>query len=123
MYQSFFICFVNGHLGCFHVLAIVTCAAVSTGWWSRKWQPTPIFLPGKPHEQRSLVDCSSQDGKELDLTEHSTEYLRDLEQYKVILCRLWSEKSEVGFPGKRKMLVGSPSKDLGQGPTLCLFCI
>ena len=23
--------------------------------WSRKWQPTPIFLPGKLHGQRSLV--------------------------------------------------------------------
>ena len=26
--------------------------------WSRKWQPTPVFLPGKPHGQRSLVDCN-----------------------------------------------------------------
>ena len=23
--------------------------------WRRKWQPTPLFLPGKSHEQRSLV--------------------------------------------------------------------
>ena len=23
--------------------------------WKRKWQPTPIFLPGKSHGQRSLV--------------------------------------------------------------------
>ena len=23
--------------------------------WSRKWQPTPVFLPGKPHGQRSLT--------------------------------------------------------------------
>jgi len=28
--------------------------------WSRKWQPTPVFLPGKFHGQRSLVDCSPQ---------------------------------------------------------------
>ena len=26
--------------------------------WRRKWQPTPVFLPGKPHEQRSLVGYS-----------------------------------------------------------------
>ena len=26
--------------------------------WSRKWQPTPIFLPGRSHEQRSLVGYS-----------------------------------------------------------------
>ena len=23
--------------------------------WRRKWQPTPVFLPGKSHGQRSLV--------------------------------------------------------------------
>ena len=26
--------------------------------WSRKRQPTPVFLPGKFHGQRSLVDYS-----------------------------------------------------------------
>ena len=26
--------------------------------WSRAWQPTPVFLPGESHGQRSLVDCS-----------------------------------------------------------------
>ena len=26
--------------------------------WSRKWQPTPVFLPGKFHIQRSLVGYS-----------------------------------------------------------------
>ena len=23
--------------------------------WRRKWQPTPVFLPGKIHRQRSLA--------------------------------------------------------------------
>ena len=35
----------------------------------RAWQPTPAFLPGKFHRQRSLVGCSSQCCKELDTTE------------------------------------------------------
>ena len=26
--------------------------------WRRKWQPTPVFLPGKVHGQRSLAGCS-----------------------------------------------------------------
>ena len=26
--------------------------------WRRKWQPTPVFLPGKSHGQRSLEDDS-----------------------------------------------------------------
>ena len=24
--------------------------------WRRKWQPTPVFLPGRSHGQRSLAD-------------------------------------------------------------------
>ena len=24
----------------------------------KQWHPTPVLLPGKSHEQRSLVDCS-----------------------------------------------------------------
>ena len=27
-------------------------------YWRRKWQPTPVFLPGKSHEWRSLVGYS-----------------------------------------------------------------
>ena len=26
--------------------------------WRRAWQPTPVFLPGEPHGQRSLVGYS-----------------------------------------------------------------
>ena len=35
--------------------------------WRRKWQPTPVFLPGKPHQQRSLVDYSSRGCKRVRL--------------------------------------------------------
>ena len=35
----------------------------------RKWQPTPVFLPGESHGWRSLVDYSLQGQKELDTTE------------------------------------------------------
>ena len=37
--------------------------ALSLGWedpWRRKWQPTPEFLPGEFHGQRSLVSYSPQ---------------------------------------------------------------
>ena len=33
------------------------------------WQPTPVFLPGKSHGQRSLVGYSPRGSKELDTTE------------------------------------------------------
>ena len=35
----------------------------------RKWQPTPVFLPGKSHGQRGLVGYSPWGCKELDMTE------------------------------------------------------
>ena len=42
----------------------------------RKWQPTPVFLPGKSHGQRSLVGYSPWGHKELDVTEYvSTNYI------------------------------------------------
>ena len=36
---------------------------------SRKWQPTPVFLPGKFHGQKSLAGYSPWGLKELDTTE------------------------------------------------------
>ena len=39
--------------------------------WRKKWQPTPVFLPGKPYGQRSLVGYSPQGHKESDMTEHA----------------------------------------------------
>ena len=35
----------------------------------RKWQPTPVCLPGKSHGQRSLVGNSPWGRKESDMTE------------------------------------------------------
>ena len=37
--------------------------------WRREWQPTPVFLPGGSHGQRSQVGYSPWDCKELDMTE------------------------------------------------------
>ena len=39
--------------------------------WRRKWQPTPVFLPGESQGQRSLVGCSPWGRTELDMTEAS----------------------------------------------------
>ena len=36
--------------------------------WRRKWQSTPVLLPGKSHGQRSLVGYSPWGGKESDMT-------------------------------------------------------
>ena len=37
--------------------------------WKRAWQPTPVFLPGEVHRQRSLADYSPWGCKESDMTE------------------------------------------------------
>ena len=35
----------------------------------KEWQPTPLFLPGEFHGQRSLESCNPWGCKELDTTE------------------------------------------------------
>ena len=40
--------------------------------WRWKWPPTPVFLPGKSHGQRSLVGYSSWGHEESDMTEQLT---------------------------------------------------
>ena len=37
----------------------------------KKWQPTPVFLPGKSYRQRSLVGYSPWSRQESDTTEHT----------------------------------------------------
>ena len=37
--------------------------------WRRKWQPTPVFLPGESQGQQSLVGCSLWGCTESDTTE------------------------------------------------------
>ena len=37
--------------------------------WRRKWQPTPVFLPGESQGQGSLVGCRLWGHTELDMTE------------------------------------------------------
>ena len=52
------------------------CNAGDQGWtpwvrkipWSRKWQPTPVFLPGEFHGQRSLASYRPWGCKESDTT-------------------------------------------------------
>ena len=38
--------------------------------WSRKWQPAPVFLPGKSQGQRSLVGSQESDTAEWLSTQH-----------------------------------------------------
>ena len=42
---------------------------VGKTFWSRKWQPTPVFLPGESHGERGLAGYSPWVCKELDMIE------------------------------------------------------
>ena len=37
--------------------------------WRRKWQPTPVFLPGESHEQSNLVGYGPRGHKKSDKTQ------------------------------------------------------
>ena len=39
--------------------------------WRRAWQPTPVFLPGESHGQRSLAGYSPPGRQESDTAEHT----------------------------------------------------
>ena len=46
--------------------------------WRRKWQPTPVFLPGEFHGQRSLAATVHGVSEESDTTEHTHTYVHTL---------------------------------------------
>ena len=53
--------------------------------WRRKWQPTPLFLPGKSHGQRSLVGYSPWGSDKSDTTDHAGK----------VMCKLSTEYSRL----------------------------
>ena len=60
--------------------------------WRRVWWPTPVFLPGESHGQRSMVGHSPWCYKELDMTEFMTNRWRN-NGNNARLCFLWAPKS------------------------------
>ena len=58
-----------------------------------KWQPTPVFLPGKSHGERSLVGYSPQDCKESDITKHTHTYVYAHQKIIVITMRISQQAS------------------------------
>ena len=45
-------------------------------YWRRKWQPTPVFLPGESQGQGSMVDCHLWGCTESDTTEATQQQQR-----------------------------------------------
>ena len=62
--------------------------------WRRKWQPTPVLLPGKFRGQRSLVGYSTWVHKESDTTErtqtHTHTYVQNILLLNVFTYDFWT---------------------------------
>ena len=59
--------------------------------WRRKWQPTPVFLPGESQGQGSLVGCRLWGRTELDTTEATLQQQQQQQQQshmKVLVIQL-----------------------------------
>ena len=53
-------------------VCVCVCVCVRMYIWRRKWQPTPVFLPGESHGWKTLVGCSPWGRKESKTaTEHA----------------------------------------------------
>ena len=59
--------------------------------WRKKWQPTPVFLPGRFHGQRILVNCIAHGTSESQntterLTTTTTNPMRSLKKWELNAC-------------------------------------
>ena len=70
--------------------------------WRRTWQPTPVFLPGKSHGQRSLVGYRLWGHKESETTELNWIELN-------YLCKVLRSENYADFCCGRQLLLLSPS--------------
>ena len=58
--------------------------------WRRKWQPTPVLLPGESQGRRSLVGCLLWGRTELDTTEVTQQ---QGEHWGGHFCLIWSQEA------------------------------
>ena len=65
----------------------------------RKWQPTPVSLPGQSHGQRNLVRCSPWGHKELETTEWLST-LGNLWTYRTWQRSLYAVQAEIMQPAE-----------------------
>ena len=73
-----------------HFLVLIRNFATIYCNWRRKWQPTPVFLPGESHGGRSLVGYSPRGHKESDTTER-------LHVHFHCNCALWGNNKPVSL--------------------------
>ena len=86
--------------------------------WGRKWQPTPVFLPGKFHRQRSLAGYSPWGHRESD----TTEQLSRPQEMSSQLCQsaffslLWTSSVKLWIPMSfNKRILADSEKQVSWG--------
>ena len=63
--------------------------------WRRKWQPTPVYLPGKSHGQRSTVHAVSRVGHNLATKPPTPNYIQSVQfSCSVLSDSLWPHESQ-----------------------------
>ena len=60
--------------------------------WRRKWQPTPVFLPGEFYGQRNLAGYSPWSCKESDTTQWLTHYQEKMRRWIPTLVFMWESQ-------------------------------
>ena len=86
--------------------------------WKRKWQPTPVFLTGKSHEQRAQVGYSPWGHKELDMTERMHTHAHTKTSSAITIRKLTvGKRKNLLFlsPGNYMTILGPHSKVKGWG--------
>ena len=58
--------------------------------WKRKWQPTPVLLPGESQGRGSLVGCCLWGRTELDTTEVTQQQQQQQHRKYLVLFQTWS---------------------------------
>ena len=85
--------------------------------WRRKWQPTPVFLPGESQGRRSLVGCRLWGCTESDTTEATWQQQQSIKKFLKILDHccipetniiLYINFPSVKFFNKKKVMVCKP---------------
>ena len=69
-------------------LRVVSLSLIPFMHWRRKWQPTPVFLPGESQGQGSLVSCRLWGRTEPDTTEATQQQQQQQQQQQPTLMIL-----------------------------------
>ena len=90
--------------------------------WRRKWQPTPVLLPGKSHRWRSLVGYSPWGHKESDMSEQ-LHFTSDFLLLLSCFSRIWLCATHRQQPTRLPRPWDSQGKNTGVGCHFPLQCM